>query len=397
MNSAFIQKIRKIVPKPVLVWRRHFSRYNACRKMKNGTIYHLGIMLTSGCNLNCRHCADLIPFRKALVYNKEQVIEDLNKLLEAVDIIEEVLLIGGEVFLYKDLKTITKYCIDNPKIKNVILTTNGSIIPDEEMLDLLKDKKVMVRVSGYPEYVTPTRKKLISLIKEKSIKCEDLSFQQWKDVGINNKKNSTPKELEELFIGCPMKDCLSINGDGLIFWCSREMAAYYTADYPTPDSSEYINVRDSSINELREKWIKFLDLKYLSTCDYCNGINDNSRDVGTGLQIIPKEDFVSLLSFYIKDNKEPDDYIGILDIIEKYRKNMADIMFLDDLTKSLKESDDKTIMILLNRLLKELSVDYRLTELNDDAPDISFKSINVIKLPLDQARKLKSIFSWNSY
>ena len=66
-------------------------------------------------------------------------------------------------------------------------------------------------------------------------------------------------------------------------------------------------------------------------------------------------------------------------------------------TKSLKESDDKTIMILLNRLLKELSVDYRLTELNDDAPDISFKSINVIKLPLDQVRKLKSIFSWNSY
>ena len=73
-------------------------------------IPHLGILVTTYCNLNCRNCADLIPKRCSVHYPLQDVIEDLTRILENVSAIEEVLVIGGETLLYPWLEEVIDFC-----------------------------------------------------------------------------------------------------------------------------------------------------------------------------------------------------------------------------------------------------------------------------------------------
>lgn len=61
---------------------------------------HLGVRLTTFCNLNCRNCADLLPYQKNCHYDYQLLIEDMDKILSVVDFVHEILLGGGEIFLY---------------------------------------------------------------------------------------------------------------------------------------------------------------------------------------------------------------------------------------------------------------------------------------------------------
>ena len=92
-------------------------------------IPHLGILVTSCCNLNCRNCADLIPKRGNFHYKLEDIIQDMNKVLENVSFIQEVLVIGGETLLYPWLKEVIDFCRKQEKIGKIVITTNGTLQP----------------------------------------------------------------------------------------------------------------------------------------------------------------------------------------------------------------------------------------------------------------------------
>ena len=121
-------------------------------------IPHLGILVTTYCNLNCRNCADLIPKRCSVHYPLQDVIEDLTRILENVSAIEEVLVIGGETLLYPWLEEVIDFCGKQEKIRKLIITTNGTIQPKETVLQCLQKNRVCMRVSGYPENVAQTEK-----------------------------------------------------------------------------------------------------------------------------------------------------------------------------------------------------------------------------------------------
>jgi len=94
-----------------------------------------------------------------------------------------------------------------------------------------------------------------------------------------------------------MKDCVCINPDGKIFYCSRQLSAYETDIYPDPDENEYIDIRND--NNLRESFQKFYKLPFISTCDYCDGIScATSKKVETAIQILNKNIFLDLLGYY---------------------------------------------------------------------------------------------------
>ncbi len=64
---------------------------------------HLGILVTTYCNLNCRDCADLIPKRIHRHYELDKIKSDLYIVLANVDYIKEILVIGGETLVYLSL------------------------------------------------------------------------------------------------------------------------------------------------------------------------------------------------------------------------------------------------------------------------------------------------------
>ncbi len=260
---------------------------------------HCGFLLTTACNLNCRNCADLVPYKPLDKYDKENVIHDLEKLLKVIDKIGQVLLIGGETLLYPDLKYLLAYCLNKPQIGRVIITTNGTIQPDESLYKLLQNPKALLRLSGYPESVTPNRPKIVAELQRRNINCENMEGMQWRYMGDNRKRNHSLPELQEVFKQCGMRTCVHLSADGRMFFCSRQHTAFYTPDYPAPFPYETVDVRNLSEHDLFHAIWQFYRLDYISTCDYCDGLNEASPVVPTARQILPKEEYVKLLYLMI--------------------------------------------------------------------------------------------------
>lgn len=260
---------------------------------------HLGIRLTTFCNLNCRDCADLLPYHKSHHYDYKLLMEDMNKILNTVEFIQEILLGGGEIFLYPWMNEIIEYCIDSPKIGKVIIVTNGTMMPKEETLRLLKNKKVIMRVSGYGEEVVPKRAELIRLLEKEKVQLHDLEGMVWRKIGNAEFRNCSEAEMEAVWDECKMNECVTLSDKGRIYYCSRSASADELECYPSPKENEYVDVRNTPIEELGEKLEKFYEVEYISTCNYCDGLVKGSPIVPTAAQIVPKGTILELLQYEV--------------------------------------------------------------------------------------------------
>lgn len=339
---------------------------------------HLGILVTTYCNLNCRDCADLIPKRACHHYELDHLISDVAIVLENVDHIKEVLVIGGETLLYPWLSEVLDFCKSQQKIGKLIITTNGVSTPDERLLENFRRNKVLIRVSGYPGYVVPDRKKVLQKYKDSDLEVEDLESMQWYAMGNFKKRYRTEEELKDVFRTCAMKDCVTLGREGKIFFCSRQMTADETTFYPDPLENEFVNVRIEK--NLRKRLREFYSLPYITTCDHCDGIScATKKTVPAAAQILKKETFLALLSLYFEIK---DDHLSDL---EKATAVMRALQLIsDDIYRSYGVGPAVKIIELANKpeclaanwngfmdyylcLINELTKDY-LYEVRSDSP-----------------------------
>lgn len=333
-------------------------------------IPHLGILVTTYCNLNCRNCADLIPKRERKHYEVADIKRDLNQILTVVEFIEEVLVIGGETILYPELTDVLNFCAQQPKIGKIIITTNGKTVPNQDVLDCLRVNKVLVRISGYPDYVVPNRKDVVKKYRESGVVIDDLENMTWLSMGDARKRRRTEEELKMVYQTCSMKDCVSINADGRIFYCSRQMSAMELSDYPDPKENEYIDVRNEVDLEKRLK--EFYELPYISTCDVCDGIScATSKIVNTATQILDKAAFLDGISAYEilisadTDTEKMEAVRKIYHILYHYTEKLCDFKEAVELARKLEDftnsSENERYSLLteqLKNLLDMLAYDY---------------------------------------
>lgn len=302
---------------------------------------HLGILVTTYCNLNCRNCADLIPKRERKHYKIEEIKNDLLKILEVVEFIEEVLVIGGETLLYPDLNEVLDFCMKQPKIGKIIITTNGRMMPNDELLDCFRRNKVLVRISGYPEHVVPNRNEVLKKYKDNAVEIEDLEHMTWLSVGDAHKRGRTPEELQKVFKTCSMRYCVTINCEGKIYYCSRQLSANELSNYPNPKENEYVDVRNAK--NLEESLRAFYELSYISTCDYCDGIScATTQIVPTATQILNKDVFLEAIGGYetLLDGNASTAEKGeaikmIYHIVDEYMMYLYDFKETSELIKAL--------------------------------------------------------------
>lgn len=197
------------------------------------------------------------------------------------------------------MNEIIQYCIQSKKIGNVVIVTNGTVIPSEATLELLKNEKVIMRVSGYGEDIVPKRAELIQLLKQEEIRLDDLEGMIWTDIGDAECRNRSKKEMEAVWDECAMNKCITMSDKGRIYYCSHSIAADELECYPSPKENEYVDVRNTPIEELGEKLEKFYEVEYISTCNYCDGLVKGSPIVPTAAQIVPKGTILELLQYEV--------------------------------------------------------------------------------------------------
>lgn len=244
------------------------------------------LVVGQACNLKCVNCGNFCPISISDTkrYDIKDVINWCNILYKNVNKIKVLQIQGGEPFIYSDLIKLIEYFKNKRKINKVYIATNGTIIPNKDVIDALKnDKKFLIRISDYGLNEIP--KELKEILDENGIDNYYYEFADgngmWRDLGGVDLKPVSDIEKEKNFRNCAFNTCLTLE-NGEITYCSRATNAYKLQKFER-NKRDYF-VLDSSKNLKKELKNFVINRKAMEACRYCNGTY-NSKEIKPAIQM----------------------------------------------------------------------------------------------------------------
>ena len=235
------------------------------------------IVMGTRCSLRCKDCNNLMPyFKNPGELDTQKILKSITKICQISKSILHCELIGGEPFLQSNLGEILNYVISIETIKNVDITTNGTIIPKNNMIiKLLQNPKVYVRISDYGERVD--NGKFIDFLITNNIKYEVLEM-GWVAPGNMVKRNRNRILLKKQYSRCSGATVCKTLFEDKLFVCSRAASLYALGILP----DEYISINE----KLNAKKLKqFLLNDFSIACDYCDVASDDQKRVEAAVQL----------------------------------------------------------------------------------------------------------------
>lgn len=229
----------------------------------------IGFEITTVCNLNCRNCGDYIPrLKKHQHVPTEIVLRDIDTFFEAADLVFCVTLVSGEVLFHPGIKQILKRLLSIDKVERIDLVTNGIRYPeDEELFQLLKNKKIMVHMSNYnmPEKTDISRK----IYTEHEVDIRFMEEQvSWRSVDKDIYNRQLDREtLEKIYLKCSLaRYCPQIIKEGKIYLCGRairyKQISAFDSVHDYCDMQEKRNIKDLLLNLKLES--------FMDACNWCD-------------------------------------------------------------------------------------------------------------------------------
>lgn len=232
-------------------------------------LYHVELPVTQKCSLKCAKCSFLMPyFKNPIDYKVEDLLGYMDKLFECVDAIQIFRILGGEPFLYKDLEPVINRALACSKVKTVDIVTNGTVLPDEKLLSVMKNPKLTVQISDYGKY-SRSKEALKKLCDKVGVKCVVRNAREkvWFDAGGLENRGRDINEIKKQMKQCG-NICRSFH-NGRLYFCPR---ASFGTKLGIPDyEDDFVDFREScSRIQLREKVHELDQKKYLIACNYCD-------------------------------------------------------------------------------------------------------------------------------
>jgi len=247
------------------------------------------IVITERCSLKCRDCSNLMQYyQKPDNCSNEEIQRTIDAFCGVMDEVNEFRVIGGEPFMNKDFDLIIKRLINEPKVKRIVIYTNGTIIPSEEKLGCLKDKKVLLIITDYGK-LSRKLSDLTDYLKKNSITYFAPKARGWTDCSKIVKHNRTVEGQKEIFRNCCAKNSATLLS-GKLYRCPFAANADRLKAVPDCESDHIDLFAEASdkidITALKKKIRDYLLTKeYLETCDYCNGRSFNDSEIQPAIQL----------------------------------------------------------------------------------------------------------------
>lgn len=227
----------------------------------------LDVVITEKCSLKCKECSNLMQyFSRPQNADYEDILNSLSKVLENVKYIRDINILGGEPFMNKEWHRYVLEIMKYKNIGNILIHTNGTILPAEEELKKIDDKRVVFKLSNYGK-VSVNLEGMIELLKKHEICYTVAKVEEWVRCGDIYRHDRSEVQNRKVYDSCCMKGVLSLK-DGMIFGCPfagnaaalQAVPQEINEGIPTTASDEIL----TGIRELQAK-------KYLKVCDYCEG------------------------------------------------------------------------------------------------------------------------------
>lgn len=277
----------------------HFRWKNECVLAKIDTV------ITSRCTLRCKNCNMFIPYAKETCdFPFERLKENFDAFFDSVDFVYEYTLLGGEPFLHTELPRILHYLMEcySERIGRINLISNGTVIPNGELLELMKQHNMTVHISDYT--ATVDYKKRLAAV-EAALAAHGIEYyvipnNVWKDV-VYPRDGYCAAHPKEHMNTCG-HSTHSVD-DGKLYWCDPAFAAECFTGFPSrPD--DFLDLREnqrtygkeqSSLNIFRYLLGDVNARGYMSICQSCAGIGrDNENVVKAGVQMGKEDDSIDV-------------------------------------------------------------------------------------------------------
>lgn len=272
------------------------------------------VITGQNCSLKCKNCANFSPYLAKTIpfYPHEEICQDLQAITDACQILR-LQLQGGEFFLHPNALQILEYIANNPRIHQVTIATNATIIPKDSLLAIIKQSgKFSVRLSDYGEANHKSAQRLESALASHGIPHFTHHYvhsdNQWRDCGGKDMERLGDDVVQKIFETCLFgRNCLTME-NGLISRCSRGVVAHIVQGFGL-GANDGILVRPNAkrafatITQAHQKSTEkqanlpsfsFLTLKHfldnpspMEACHYCYGTS--GKTIPPGEQLTAEE------------------------------------------------------------------------------------------------------------
>lgn len=244
----------------------------------------ISFLPSTACNLKCKACLNFNPFaKKFYVRSLDKIKADIDLFFKCVDRIMLFHVSGGEPMLYKHIAEVIKYIDKNygDRIDTLRTVTNGTVIPNDDILEELSHCRVEITVDDYREAVPQYRDNfqvLLERLKKYNIKHYINYTNEWIDLAPDRTdySNASEEEMIAHFDNC----CQSWQElrDGNIYSCNYDAYATVAGINKKPDDEVFSleNFTPMKKKELIEFRLGYNAKGYANFCRKCRGISQNN-------------------------------------------------------------------------------------------------------------------------
>lgn len=246
-------------------------------------IYKLAIIITEKCSLRCKYCTEYMPDIAGIAKHTDIEIckRSVGKLLDTVGKLDSLTILGGELFLHPHWDEFVRWCIDDRRIKNVVLLTNATIMPSN--WKVMQNDKVVLALDDYGD-VSLRLSELKECAKKHGVNYAVYRHTHWFDVTGYSLVKQTEGELCRKYETCQIKGCWNIS-DGFLYKCTT---SFYKMKYMVrkniEGNSDFIDLLHQDTDAIRKAIERLSGKDYLDACKYCAGTG-NENMIGVARQV----------------------------------------------------------------------------------------------------------------
>lgn len=253
-------------------------------------LYHVDMTITTRCTFRCRHCNMFIPYYKEQRdCTFEELKNNVDLLFSRMDYIVYFALLGGEPTLNPALKDILQYIGETYRDKcgRLAYVINGSIVPSDEILSIMKKYDIHLLISDYTKELPygEQLKRLKEKLEEFGI-LHDIRYSQvWADFGFPLNPVQRDEEQLKEHLRCCHPEWNGLN-DGKFYYCNISWSAEKSGNFKL-SNEDYIVLKDVDAND-KMACHKIVELSRgtSSFCRICGGCgSDNTNYVPVGAQM----------------------------------------------------------------------------------------------------------------
>jgi len=259
-----------------------YSIYSYREKLLN--IKSLDIVVTEACTLKCKDCANLMQYyEKPHHADDADLLDSFNKFINVVDDLLEARILGGEPLMYKNIKNILEILTKNSKVKNIVIFTNGTIIPKD--LDIFTNSKIFIKISDYGKNSKHSKiPELENLLTKKGIKFLTERVVTWQNAASIGFHKRSIDQTKQIFGTCCVNDSLTML-NGYLYLCP--FSAHVDNLKAVPHyPNDIINFKTDNQDEIYTKLFSFIyEKEFIKACNFCEGRDYTVGDVEAGVQV----------------------------------------------------------------------------------------------------------------